>query len=116
MFRFVVAVAALTGADALRIASVPSRTSTVSMIAVGDKFPAAALKACGVSGKKAVVFFYGADDAPSCSKEISAFDAAMSEFKDSGVAVVGVRNAAGVKDVDTGVKLIVDVSPLCCPC
>jgi len=76
---------------------------------VGDKFPASALKTCGVSGKNAVVFFYGADDAPSCSKEISAFDAAASEFKDSGVVVVGIRNAAGVKaGTDTSVTLVVD--------
>merc|ERR1711990_88840 len=55
------------------------------------------------------VFFFGADDAPSCSKEISAFDAAGSVFKDSGVAVVGVRNGAGVKsDTETSVTLVVD--------
>ena len=67
------------------------------------------MKACGVNGKKAVVFFYGADDAPSCSKEISAFDAALDEFKDSGVTVVGVRNGAGVKDgTSSSVKLVVD--------
>merc|ERR1719171_355481 len=101
MFRFLVAALALATADALRlVASAPSRSSTISMgLSVGDKFPASALKTCGVSGKKAVVFFYGADDAPSCSKEISAFDAAAEEFKGKGVAVVGVRNPAGVKDV-----------------
>ena len=38
--------------------------SNVQMgLAVGEKFPASALKSCGVSGKKAVIFFYGADDA-----------------------------------------------------
>ena len=36
-------------------------------LAVGEKFPAP--KSWGISGKKAVVFFYGADDAPSCSKD-----------------------------------------------
>ena len=71
MFRFLVAALALaSGADALRIATVTPRTSTPTMgLAVGDKFPASAAKVCGVSGKKAVVFVYGADDAPSCSKE-----------------------------------------------
>ena len=43
---------------------------------VGDKFPESALQKFGVDGTKSVLFFYGADDAPSCSKEISAFDAA----------------------------------------
>merc|ERR1719387_1889981 len=100
MLYKVIVAALLVGADALRLAAhAPSRTSTISMgLSVGDKFPASALKTCGVSGKKAVVFFYGADDAPSCSKEISAFDAAAEEFKGKGVAVVGVRNAAGVKE------------------
>merc|ERR1712203_750848 len=86
------------------------RSSIISMgLTVGDKFPPSALQKCGVSGKKAVVFFYGADDAPSCSKEISAFDAAAAEFKDAGVAVVGVRNSAGVKaDTESTVTLVVD--------
>jgi len=77
-------------------------------LSVGEQFPASALKTCGVSGKKAVVFFYGADDAPSCSKEIAGFDSALSEFKDTGFTVVGVRNQAGVKDTDAQVKLVVD--------
>lgn len=48
-------------------------------------------------------------DAPSCSKQISAFDAAAAEFKDQGVAIVGVRNGAGVKEgTDAAVKLVVD--------
>lgn len=67
------------------------------------------MQTCGVSGKKAVIFFYGADDAPSCSKEISAFDAALAEFKESGVSVVGVRNGAGVKEgTDASFNLIID--------
>merc|ERR1719487_2161458 len=100
MFRFLLAALVLVSTEAFRIASVGTpRASTISMgLAVGDKMPASVLKTCGVSGKKAVVFFYGADDAPSCSKEISAFSAASAEFKDSGVSVVGVRNAAGVKE------------------
>merc|ERR1719224_382514 len=98
LYKIIAAASLLAGADALRVAAVPSRTSTISMLAVGEKFPASALSTCGVTGKKAVVFFYGADDAPSCSKEISAFDAAAAEFKDAVVTVVGVRNAKGVKE------------------
>jgi peroxiredoxin Q/BCP len=78
-------------------------------LSVGDKFPPSALSKCGVSGKNAVVFFYGADDAPSCSKEISAFEGTLADFADAGVEVVGVRNAKGVKETtDTPVKLVVD--------
>ena len=109
LYRFVVAASLLLGADALRL-SAPARVSTVSMgLSVGSKFPASALETCGVRGKKAVIFFFGADDAPSCSKEISAFEAASGEFKEAGITVVGVRNAAGVKDgTDASVKLVVD--------
>jgi len=75
----------------------------------GDAFPASALQTCGISGKKAVVFFYGADDAPSCSKEIAAFDSALNDFKQAGFTVVGVRNEAGVKEsTDATVNLVVD--------
>ena len=82
--------ALLNGAASLRV--VASRTSSISMgLAVGEKFPATALSAMGVSGKKACIFFYGADDAPSCSKELKAFDAAGKNFTTAGVAVVGVR-------------------------
>lgn len=110
IYRLLAAAALLVSADAMRIASVAPRTSAVTMgLSVGDKFPASALSTCGITGKKAVVFFYGADDAPSCSKEISAFDAAAAEFASAGVAVVGVRNPAGVKDVDTSVNLVIDV-------
>ena len=80
-------------------------------LAVGDLFPAAALKSFGVSGKKAVVFFYGADDAPSCKKELAAFDEFMDEFKSLGATVVGVRNAAGAKGADevySSMKIVVD--------
>ena len=72
------ALLALVGATAaLRVA--PLRAATASAAgairmgaAVGDKLPSSVLSTCGVSGKKAVIFFYGADDAPSCSKEIGA--------------------------------------------
>jgi len=98
--------ALLNGAASLRVVA---RTSSIRMgLAVGEKFPATALSAMGVSGKKACIFFYGADDAPSCSKELKAFDAAGKNFTTAGVAVVGVRNAAGAKGSDVGVKLFVD--------
>ena len=77
-------------------------------LAVGDTFPASAAKTCGVSGKPAVVFFYGADDAPSCSKQLSGFSESAAFFKDAGVSVVGVRNSAGAKGTDADVKLVVD--------
>jgi len=99
----------LPGSCALRVATTP-RASTISMgLAVGDTFPTAAAKKCGVAGRKAVVFFYGADDAPSCSKQIAAFESAQDEFAGSNVAVVGVRNGAGVKEsTDASVALVVD--------
>merc|ERR1719198_377034 len=79
-------------------------------IGVGDKFPTPALSKFGVAGKKSVIFFYGADDAPSCSKQIAAMDAALPEFEEMGVKVVGVRNPAGVKLTDDPerLKLVVD--------
>lgn len=89
--------------------SVP-RTSTTRMgLRVGAKFPESALASWGISGKKAVVFFFGADDAPSCSKELAAFDTTLPDFTAAGVTVVGVRNAAGVKEsTDTAFNLVVD--------
>lgn len=78
-------------------------------LSVGDTFPESAAKTCGISGKKSVVFFFGADDAPSCSKQITAFDASLSDFQKAGFTVVGVRNEAGVKEsTDATVKLVVD--------
>ena len=47
-----------------------------------------------LSGKPAVVFFYGADDAPSCSKQIMAMDQALPEFQSMGVKVVGGEQPA----------------------
>jgi peroxiredoxin Q/BCP len=77
---------------------------------VGDKFPAAALSKLGVKGKKAVVFFYGSDNGPSCKKHIQAFRNSNRAFRENGFVVIGVRNAAGVKgeDSDARVKLVVD--------
>ena len=58
--------------------------------------------------KNSVIFFYGADSAPSCSKEIEAFDASLSEFRSAGVTVVGVRNEKGATLEGKNIKLVVD--------
>jgi peroxiredoxin len=77
-------------------------------LCAGDQFPVAALSAFGVKGKPTCIFFFGADDAPSCSKELSAFDESLEEFAALGVSVVGVRNEAGVKLVYDDLRLVVD--------
>ena len=103
LYRLILA-SLLIGASALRV-----NPSAIRMgLSAGEKMPASVLTQCGVKGKNAVVFFYGADDAPSCSKELTAFDAASAEFAGAGVTVVGVRNEAGAKGTDAGVKLVVD--------
>ena len=54
-----------------------ARCSAVEMISVGEKLPRSVLSKAGLSGKKGALFFYGADDAPSCSKELSAFEVSL---------------------------------------
>jgi peroxiredoxin Q/BCP len=78
---------------ALRPAAARAATCAVAptMIAEGEAFPADAAARLGVKGKNAVVYFYGADGSPSCTKEAEAFDAANAEFKKLGFDVVGVR-------------------------
>jgi len=91
------------------VSSIPRASKVAMGLKVGDEFPASALKKFGVAGKKAVVFFFGADDAPSCSKQIAAFSGVADDFKKAGFSVVGVRNGAGVKEgTDAAVKLVVD--------
>ena len=86
-----------------------SRSGPITMgLAVGDSVPKSVLSKAGVGGKKAVLFFYGADDAPSCSKELSAFEGSLEAFKSSGFEVVGVRNEAGDKGYSGSVKVVVD--------
>jgi len=88
---------------------VPARAPAPRMgLSVGDDFPKAALKNIGAAGKNSVVFFYGADSAPSCSKEIEAFDSSLSEFQSAGVTVVGVRNEKGATLEGKNVKLVID--------
>ena len=54
-----------------------ARCSAVEMISVGEKLPKSVLSKAGLSGKKGALFFYGADDAPSCSKELSEFEVSL---------------------------------------
>ena len=54
---------------------------------------------------------YGADEAPSCTKQAAAFDGSLDEFKSLGVTVCGVRNEGGVKGDFSeayGQKFVVD--------
>merc|ERR1719409_1275870 len=62
--------------------------ATITDATGGITSATAALKDMGVSGKNSVIFFYGADDAPSCSKEIAAFDSELAAFAEKGVSVV----------------------------
>ena len=78
----------------IRTAVRSSRTTNFRMgLSQGAQFPADALEKFGVA-EKAVLFFFGQDDAPSCSKQIAAFDGQFSEFSNAGVSVVGVRSNA----------------------
>mmetsp|Transcript_31375 Transcript_31375/g.93217 ORF Transcript_31375/g.93217 Transcript_31375/m.93217 type:complete len:196 (+) Transcript_31375:20-607(+) len=85
-----------------------ARCSAVEMISVGEKLPKSVLSKAGLSGKKGALFFYGADDAPSCSKELSEFEGSLADFDARGVSVVGVRNGAGAKGYDGPIRVIVD--------
>lgn len=102
----------ICSAAALRVTS---RTTSLRMgLSAGERFPADALEKFGVVGEKAVIFFYGADDAPSCSKQIAGFDANLAAFTKAGVSVVGIRNGDFLKrrypvqEADTKVNLLVD--------
>eukprot|EP00316_Scyphosphaera_apsteinii_P022589 CAMPEP_0119301096 /NCGR_PEP_ID=MMETSP1333-20130426/2929_1 /TAXON_ID=418940 /ORGANISM="Scyphosphaera apsteinii, Strain RCC1455" /LENGTH=166 /DNA_ID=CAMNT_0007303075 /DNA_START=144 /DNA_END=644 /DNA_ORIENTATION=+ len=78
-------------------------------LSVGDQIPPTRLQDLGIRGKKAVIFFYGADDAPSCSKELAKFDEQLPMFKRADVEVVGVRNERGIKGTTkVGYNLAVD--------
>jgi len=61
-------------------------------LGLGETFPADAANKLGVKGKDAVVYFYGADGSPSCTKEAAAFDEKIAEFKQLKFEVVGVRS------------------------
>ena len=107
----------ICSASSIRIqASVrSSRTTAPCMgLAKGAQFPAEALEKFGVAGEKAVIFFFGQDDAPSCSKQITAFDANLKAFDRAGVRVVGVRSNSyqltryPVKTIDTKLSFVVD--------
>ena len=92
-----------------------SRTTGLRMgLSKGAQFPADALDKFGVTGEKAVIFFFGQDDAPSCSKQIAAFDASFGAFADAGVKIVGIRSNAfaltryPVKSGSAKVNFVVD--------
>ena len=58
---------ALGGAAAFGPSGGRQQQTTLRMsVAVGEQFPAGALSKIGVAGKPAVLYFYGADEAPSC--------------------------------------------------
>jgi peroxiredoxin len=67
------------------------------MLKTGETFPEDVAGALGVKGKNAVVFFYGADGSPSCTKEVGGFSAAAADFKALNFEVVGVRSAKEAK-------------------
>lgn len=100
-----------SGAAALQLQATPVHTSKASIamgLEVGDKMPANVLRQTGTANKNAVIFFYGADDAPSCSKELSAFEKNLDEFKARSATVVGVRNSKGAKGFDGSFSLVED--------
>ena len=66
--------------------------ANVRMLQEGESFPDSAATKFGIKGKNAVVYFYGADGSPSCTKQAIAFDQKAAEFKDLGFEVVGVRS------------------------
>merc|ERR1719199_1388277 len=81
----------------LRATSLPrsatcAAAANVRMLQEGESFPASAATKFGIKGKNAVVYFYGADGSPSCTKQAIAFDQKAAEFKDLGFEVVGVRS------------------------
>ncbi|GMI14781.1 hypothetical protein TrVE_jg7336 [Triparma verrucosa] len=96
----------------LLLASLATTTNALIIptfsLKVGDAFPSSALSKWGIKGKTSVVYFYGADDAPSCKKENSLFDEKWGDFSGKGVAVVGVRNEKGAKGFEGAQKLVVD--------
>ena len=55
-----------------------------------------------------MVYFFGADDAPSCKKQSALFDESFDEFQKAGAKVVGVRNDAGDKGAALSQTLVVD--------
>ena len=79
---------ALLASPAAALVTAPMRMGLL----VGAQFPKDALKAWGVAGKPAVVYFYGADESPSCTKQADAFSENLGQFEALKVKVVGVRN------------------------
>ena len=97
------ALLALVGAvSALRVAPGAIRMGA----AVGDKLPSSVLDLRCLRQEGRLLL--RCRRRPSCSKEIGAFDANLAAFSGLGVSVVGVRNGAGDKGIDSDVKLVVD--------
>merc|ERR1711865_29405 len=46
----------------------------------------------GFFGKSVVLYFYGADGSPSCTKQAEAFTDSYTQFKKAGAAVIGVSS------------------------
>ncbi|KAK3288914.1 hypothetical protein CYMTET_3632 [Cymbomonas tetramitiformis] len=76
-------------------------TATQCSVKVGDKAPNFSLKSQdgkavslskyqGLFGKPVVLFFYGADGSPSCTKEMCAIRDSYSAFKKAGAEVIGI--------------------------
>jgi len=72
-------------------------------ISVGDKAPDFTLpdqngksvklsKYQGIFGKKVVLYFYGSDGSPSCTKQAEGFTEAYTAFKKAGAEVIGVSS------------------------
>ena len=55
-----------------------------------------------------MVYFFGADDAPSCKKQSALFDESFADFQKAGAKVVGVRNDAGDKGAVVSQTLVID--------
>ena len=93
MMKYLITLALVVASDAFSRSTAHLRRSSIKMgLAVGQPFPATALKKWQIAGKPAVIYFYGADESPSCTKECSAFSTSFADFKALKCEVVGVRN------------------------
>eukprot|EP00287_Rhodomonas_sp_CCMP768_P005335 CAMPEP_0196719698 /NCGR_PEP_ID=MMETSP1091-20130531/2641_1 /TAXON_ID=302021 /ORGANISM="Rhodomonas sp., Strain CCMP768" /LENGTH=198 /DNA_ID=CAMNT_0042060727 /DNA_START=62 /DNA_END=658 /DNA_ORIENTATION=- len=86
-----------TASLALRQSSRSASACSPVMLSSGEQFPADVAAQLGIKGKSAVVYFYPSDGSPGCTKEATAFNAALPEFKKLNVEVVGVRSEKTAK-------------------
>mmetsp|Transcript_78515 Transcript_78515/g.157026 ORF Transcript_78515/g.157026 Transcript_78515/m.157026 type:complete len:182 (-) Transcript_78515:104-649(-) len=111
MMKIILALAVLVSSAAAFAPRLRQRMDIRMGLTVGEQFPAPALKKWGLSGKPSVIYFYGADESPSCTKQAQAFDELFDDFKGLGCNVCGVRNEKGVKgdfENSYGQKFVVD--------